>query len=77
METALLLGRDLDIGGREQEDLIGHPLHLAPQAVGEAATSLREGEGLASELSRTNLFPTVALDLIQIGDNMFTFKLTD
>jgi general secretion pathway protein F len=37
-------------------------------AVATAATSLREGESLAGELSRTNLFPSVALDLIQIGE---------
>jgi general secretion pathway protein F len=36
--------------------------------VAAAATSLREGESLAGELSRSNLFPSVALDLIQIGE---------
>lgn len=36
--------------------------------VAAAATSLREGESLAGQLSRSNLFPPVALDLIQIGE---------
>jgi general secretion pathway protein F len=36
--------------------------------VASAATSLREGESLASQLSRSDLFPAVALDLIQIGE---------
>jgi len=36
--------------------------------VAAAATSLREGESLAGQLSRSNLFPAVALDLIQIGE---------
>ena len=37
-------------------------------AIAEAATSLREGESLAAELSRSGIFPSVALDLIEIGE---------
>jgi general secretion pathway protein F len=36
--------------------------------VAAAATSLREGESLAGQLSQSDLFPSVALDLIQIGE---------
>ena len=36
--------------------------------VASAATSLREGESLAGQLARSDLFPPVALDLIQIGE---------
>src|SRR4051794_24564481 len=31
-----LLGGDLDVAGRQEEDLVGHPLHPAVQRVGEA-----------------------------------------
>src|SRR4051812_21343844 len=32
-----LLGRDLNVSRREQEDLVGDPLHAAVECVGEAA----------------------------------------
>src|SRR5438270_2889191 len=57
LETALLLGRDLDIGGRQQEDLIGNPLHLAPQAIGEAAGEVDQPAG------------QVAVDRLQVDDH--------
>lgn len=37
-------------------------------AVAGAAVRLREGEGLAAELSRTRVFPAIALDLIRVGE---------
>jgi general secretion pathway protein F len=37
-------------------------------AVKDAAVSLREGERLAQRLARSNVFPPVTLDLIQIGE---------
>lgn len=56
LPTALALARDV-LWNKE-----------IASAVGTAATSLRQGESLAGELSRTKLFPPVALDLIQIGE---------
>lgn len=37
-------------------------------AVARAATSLREGEGLASELSKSGLFPSMTIDLLRVGE---------
>src|SRR5437879_5719469 len=42
LKPALLLGRDLDVGRREQEDLVGDPLHLAAESVGEPAGEVDE-----------------------------------
>lgn len=36
--------------------------------VGETAVSLREGEGLAGRLARSGVFPSMALDLIRVGE---------
>ena len=38
------------------------------RALNEAATSLREGERLAQRLARTEIFPAMTIDLIQIGE---------
>jgi general secretion pathway protein F len=45
------------------------------KAVGETAAALREGAGLAELLSGTRLFPSMALDLIRVGEE--TGKLED
>ncbi len=34
------LGRHLDVARREQEDLVGHPLHAAVEGVGEPAAEI-------------------------------------
>src|SRR3954470_13283955 len=36
-EPRALLGRDLDVPGREQEDLVGDALHATVERVGQAA----------------------------------------
>lgn len=36
--------------------------------VGETALSLREGEGLAGRLARSGVFPSMALDLVRVGE---------
>src|SRR5215212_10199313 len=41
-EAGALLGGDLDVPGREQEDLVRHPLHAAVEGVGEAAGEVDE-----------------------------------
>jgi general secretion pathway protein F len=38
------------------------------QAVRETALSLREGEGLAARLGRTQVFPAIALDFVRVGE---------
>lgn len=38
------------------------------RALNEAASSLREGERLAQRLARTEIFPPMTIDLIQIGE---------
>jgi general secretion pathway protein F len=38
------------------------------RALTEAATSLREGERLAQRLARTDIFPPMTIDLIEIGE---------
>jgi general secretion pathway protein F len=38
------------------------------RALGDAATGLREGERLAQRLAKTGMFPTMTVDLIQIGE---------
>jgi general secretion pathway protein F len=42
------------------------------EAVGETATSLREGDGLAARLARSKQFPAITLDLIQVGEESGT-----
>jgi general secretion pathway protein F len=37
-------------------------------AVKQTAASLREGEGVAERLRQTNVFPTLAVDLIRVGE---------
>jgi general secretion pathway protein F len=44
-------------------------------AVQESAVGLREGDGLASRLARTGLFPAVTVDLVKVGEE--TGKLDD
>ena len=41
-DARALLGGDLDVGGGQQEDLVGDPLHLAADAVAEAAREVDE-----------------------------------
>lgn len=36
--------------------------------VGDTALSLQEGEGLAGRLARTGVFPSMALDLVRVGE---------
>ncbi len=38
------------------------------QAVRQTASSLREGEGLAARLARTQVFPPIALDFVRVGE---------
>jgi general secretion pathway protein F len=45
---------------------------LIAEAVGETATSLREGEGLADRLARTGVFPSLTLDLVRVGEESGT-----
>ena len=44
-EARLLLGRDLDVARREQEDLVAHALHAAVERVREAAAEVDEALG--------------------------------
>ena len=40
-----LLGRDLDVARREQEDLVGDPLHAAVERVGQAGGEVDQALG--------------------------------
>src|SRR4029453_17869109 len=44
-ETAPLLERDFDVVRRQKIDLVGYPLHLAPEAVAEAAGEVDDATG--------------------------------
>jgi len=41
---------------------------ILAQAVRQTASGLREGEGLAQRLARTQVFPAVALDFMRVGE---------
>src|SRR5207248_4861027 len=45
LKAALLLGRDLDVGRREQEHLVGDPLHLPAEPVSEPAGEVDQAAG--------------------------------
>jgi general secretion pathway protein F len=80
---ALLLNMEMERFSRTLGTLIGNGVTL-PVAlgitretlansviavdVGKAATSLREGEGLAGLLAKSGLFPPMTLDLVRVGE---------
>lgn len=45
---------------------------MIAEAVADTAASLREGEGLADRLARAKLFPSMALDLVRVGEQSGT-----
>jgi general secretion pathway protein F len=67
LSNGVILGPALAIAGDTFNNLV------LKGAIGQIATGLREGEGLSEPLAKTGLFPTLATQMMRIGEETGRF----